>query len=185
MISANHLKPGSVIKYNNQMHVVVEANHHKPGKGATIIRAKLRNLKTGILTPDTLRPEDMFEDAHLEQRAMQYLYKDDLGYCLMDEKTYEQVHVSKENMGETLDYVKENMVVTASFCDGEIIIVMPPIHVDLKIIETEPGVRGNTVAGGSKPAKLETGKVIRVPLFIETGEVIKVDTRTAEYVERV
>jgi len=185
MISANHFKPGTVVKYNNQMHVVVEANHHKPGKGATIVRVKLKNLKTGIVSPDTLRPEDMFEDAHLEQKAMQYLYKDDMGYCLMDEKTYEQVHVSKEQMGEALDYVKENMNVMASFCDGEIIMVIPPIHVILQIIETEPGVRGNTVAGGSKPAKLETGKVIRVPLFIETGQLIKVDTRTGDYVERV
>jgi len=120
----------------------------------------------------------------IEQKNMQYLYRDDHGYCFMDEVTYEQLYISEKKLGDALDYIKENMTVTANVFDGEILSITPPITVNLKIVETEPGFRGNTVSGATKPAKLETGKEIKVPLFVEPGQVVKVDTRTGEYIER-
>jgi elongation factor P len=115
---------------------------------------------------------------------MQYLYKDALGLCLMDEETFEQVHVPEEKIGDKIDYLKENMTVSARFCDGQLIDVEPPIHVILKVEHTEPGLKGDTVSGATKPATLETGKTVKVPLFVEQGQNIKVDTRTGEYIER-
>lgn len=170
--------------YNNDMYVVVEAQHYKPGKGGAIIRSKLRNIHTGNMASDTLRPEDMFEEIFIEQKPLQFLYKDDVGYCFMDEHSYEQFHVSEKVIGSTMDYLKENMTYDANIYNGEILTVTPPIHVILEIKETEPGFRGNTVTGATKPATLETGKVVKVPLFVERGEKVKIDTRTGEYVER-
>ncbi len=184
MIKAGNLRTGTIIKYNNQLHTVVEAQHYKPGKGGAFIRTKLKNLQTGSIVSETLRPEDTFEDVFIEQKQVQYLYKDDHGYCFMDEETYEQMHISEGKIGDIIDYLKENMTVTANLFDGEILSITPPIHVVLKIAKTEPGLRGNTVSGATKPAVLETGKEIKVPLFIEQGELVKVDTRTGEYIER-
>ncbi|MCK4852271.1 MAG: elongation factor P [Candidatus Omnitrophica bacterium] len=184
MINAKQLRQGMIIKYNEQLHQVMEAQHYKPGKGGAFIRSKLKNLSTGSIITGTLRPEDTFEEVFIEQKQMQYLYKDDLGYCFMDEDTFEQMHIPAEKIGEAVEYFRENMTVTANIYDGGILTVTPPVHVVLKIVETEPGLRGNTVSGGSKPATLETGKVVKVPLFVEKGELIKVDTRTGEYVER-
>ena len=184
MIKAGQLRTGGIIKYNGQLHEVIEAQHYKPGKGGAFIRTKLKNLVTGSIVSETLRPEVTFEQVYIEQKQVQYLYKDDHGYCFMDEKTYEQMHISSEKLGESIDYLKENMTVTANLFDGEILSITPPIHVILKIVETEPGFRGDTVSGATKPAKLETGKVIKVPLFVENGQIVKVDTRTGEYIER-
>ncbi|MFH1798891.1 MAG: elongation factor P [Candidatus Omnitrophota bacterium] len=184
MITARQFKQGSVIKHNGQLHEVVEAQHHKPGKGGAFIRTKLKNLATGAISSMTLRPEETFEQVFIERKEMQYLYKDNLGCCFMDEETYEQIHLSEELIGEKKVYLKEGMVVTASFFDGKVLDVEPPAHVVLKIVETEPGFRGDTVSGATKPATLETGKVVKVPLFVEEGQLIKVDTRTGEYIER-
>jgi len=184
MIKAGQLRQGGVISYNGQLHEVLESRHHKPGKGGAFIRAKLKNLVTGATISETLRPDDTFKAAYLEQKQMQYLYKDDLGYCLMDETTYEQIHVAEEKLGDKSEYLKENMSVTAKICDGKIMSVEPPIHVVLRVVETEPGCRGDTVSGATKPATLETGKVVKVPLFVEPQEFVKVDTRTGEYMER-
>lgn len=184
MITAKGLRPGSIIKYNNGLHEVIEARHHKPGKGGAFVRAKLRNLAGGSIISETLRPEDTFEEVFIEQREMQYLYRDNLGFCFMDETTYEQTHISEEKIGSAAEYLKENMTVTANMHDGEILTIRAPIHVILRVADTEPGHRGDTVSGGSKPATLETGKVVKVPLFVKRGELIKVDTRTGEYVER-
>ncbi len=184
MIKAGQLRQGGIINYNGQLHEVVEARHHKPGKGGAFIRAKLKNLSTGAIISETLRPDDTFEEVYIEHKPMQYLYKDDLGYCFMDEETYEQVHISGEKIGDKVYFLKENMTVTAKLCDGEIMGVEPPIHVVLEVVETEPGFKGDTVSGATKPAKLETGKVIKVPLFVEQGQRVKVDTRTGEYIER-
>lgn len=184
MIRAGQLRGGSTIRYNGQIHEVLEAKHHKPGKGGAFIRAKLRNLSSGAIISETLRPEDTFDEVYTEQKAMQYLYKDSHGYCFMDEATYEQVHLSEEKVGDSIDYIKENMTVTAKLCDGKILSVEPPVHVVLKVVETEPGHKGDTVSGATKPATLETGKVVKVPLFVGVGSLIKVDTRTGEYVER-
>jgi len=184
MIKAGQLKQGAVIFYNGQLHEVIEAKHHKPGKGGAFIRSKLRNLSSGSIISETLRPEDTFEQAYVEQKQMQYLYKDDLGYCLMDEKTYEQIHVPEKKIGDKAEYLKENMSVTAKLCNGDILTIDPPIHVVLKVVHTEPGLRGDTVSGATKAATLETGKIIKVPLFVEQEQLVKVDTRTGEYTER-
>ncbi len=184
MIRAVQMRPGVIIRYNNIMHEVVEAHHHKPGKGGAFLKAKLKNVKTGATFSETLRPEDMFEEVFTEQKPMQYLYKDDIGYCFMDEVTYDQIHISEKVIGDAADYLTENMIVTARICDGEVITVDPPVHVVLRIVETEPGFRGDTVSGATKPAKLETGKIVKVPLFVEQGQRVKVDTRTGEYIER-
>jgi len=184
MISARQFRIGGIINYNGQMHEVLEAVHNKPGKGGAFIRAKLKNLSTGAISSMTLRPEETYQEVFLENKQMQYLYKDDMGYCLMDEATYEQIHVSDKQMGDKKDYLKENMVVTVKICDEKILGIDPPIHVVLKIVETEPGCKGDTVSGATKPATLETGKVIKVPLFVCKGQLVKVDTRTGEYIER-
>ncbi|MGB2630718.1 MAG: elongation factor P [Candidatus Omnitrophota bacterium] len=184
MIKAGDLKQGKIITYKGQLHTVVAAQHYKPGKGGAIVRTKLKNLATGSIISETLRPDDSFDEAYIEQKSMQYLYKDSHGYCFMDESTYEQVHIPEEKIGDTADYLKENMTVTANVYDENIMSVTPPITVVLKITETEPGFRGDTVSGATKPATLETGKVIKVPLFVENGETVKVDTRTGEYLGR-
>ena len=184
MIKAGQLRQGGVIKYNGQLHEVLEAQHHKPGKGGAFIRAKLKNLSTGAIISETLRPEDTFDEAYTEHKQMQYLYKDDHGYCFMDESTYEQIHLPEEKIGDKIDYLKENMTVTAKICDGKLFGIEPPVHVILKVVETEPGHKGDTVSGATKPATLETGKIVKVPLFVERDQLIKVDTRTGEYIER-
>lgn len=185
MITVREFRHGTVINYNGQRHEVVESQHHKPGKGGAFVRAKLKNLSSGSIVSVTLRPEDTFDQIFIEQKQMQYLYKDDLGYCFMDEETYEQIHVSEEKMSDTLGYLKENIIVNVKIHDNEILGIEPPIHVVLKVVQTEPGFKGDTVSGATKPAVLETGKVVKVPLFVEQGQNIKVDTRTGEYVERV
>ena len=184
MIKAGQLRSGKIITYNGKLHEVIEAQHHKPGKGGAFIRAKLRNLTTGAIISETLRPDDTFEDAYIESKNMQFLYKDDLGFCFMDEETFEQIHISQEKIAEKSDYLKENMTVTAKIHDGEILSIDPPIHVVLKIVKTEPGCKGDTVSGATKPATLETGKVVKVPLFVEQEQLVKIDTRTGEYIER-
>jgi len=184
MINAKQLKTGTIIKYNGQLHAVIEAQHHKPGKGGAFVRSKIRNLSTGAIISETLRPDDTFEEAYIEQKQMQYLYNDDMGYCFMDESTYEQLHIPEEKIGDVVEYLKDNMTVTANLYEGELLTIIPPIHVVLKIVETEPGLRGNTVSGATKPATLETGKIVKVPLFIDKGELVKIDTRTGEYIER-
>lgn len=184
MIKATQLRQGNIIKYNDAWHQVLEASHYKPGKGGAFMRCKLRNLDTASTISETLRPDDSFEQAYVEQRSMQYLYNDDLGLCFMDEETFEQMHVPVEKVGDKAEYLKENMTVSAVFCDGELLSVEPPAHVVLKITSTEPGHKGDTVSGATKPATLETGKIIKVPIFVEQDESVKVDTRTGEYVER-
>jgi elongation factor P len=184
MIKAVNFRQGTVILFNGQLHEVVEAQHYKPGKGGAFVRTKLRNLSSGSTMSETIRPDETFEDAFIEQKQMQYLYKDDLGYCFMDETTYDQIHVPENKVGDSIDYIKENMSVSMRLHDGTILGISPPIHVVLKVVETDPGFRGDTVSGATKPATLETGKVVKVPLFVEQGQLIKVDTRTGEYIER-
>jgi len=184
MITAKQLRQGVIIKYNGQLHEVLESQHHKPGKGGAFVRAKLRNINSGSIFSETLRPDDTFEQVFIEQKQVQFLYKDDMGYCFMDEATFEQMHISEKKIGSVAEYLKDNMTITANIFDGEILTVAPPVHVVLKVIRTEPGARGNTVSGATKPATLETGKIIKVPLFVEEGESVKVDTRTGEYIER-
>lgn len=184
MIKAVNLRPGKIIDFRGTLHEVVEYQHVKPGKGPAFCKVKLKNLNSGAIFQETMRPDDSFDEAYIEQKEMQYLYNDDHGYCFMDEETYEQIHVPGELLGDAVDYLKENMNVTAKLHKGKVLSVDPPINVVLKIVETEPGFRGDTVSGATKPAKLETGKVVKVPLFVEQGQLIRVDTRTGEYIER-
>lgn len=184
MIKAGQLRPGNIIRYNGSWHQVLEARHYKPGKGGAFIKSRLKSLSAGSIISETLRTEDVFEQAFVEQKPMQFLYKDDFGYCFMDESTFEQIHLSGDLVGETAEYMKENMTVSAMFCDDKIVSVQPPTHVVLRIDHAEPGHKGDTVSGATKPAVLETGKEIKVPIFIEQGQKVKVDTRTGEYVER-
>lgn len=184
MIKAGQLRQGAVILFNGQLHEVVEARHNKPGKGGAFIKSKLRNLNTGSIISETMRPEDTLEQAFIENKQMQYLYKDDMGFCLMDEVNYEQIHLSEEKIGEKAEYLKEGMSVTAKIYNGKVLSLDPPIHVILEVVHTEPGMKGDTVSGATKPATLETGKIVKVPLFVEQHQKIKVDTRTGEYIER-
>ncbi|KJJ83640.1 Translation elongation factor P [Candidatus Omnitrophus magneticus] len=185
IITARDFRSGVVVNYEGSFHEVIDSHHHKPGKGGAFVKSKLRNLNTGSIVIVTLRPEDTYEEVYIELKPVQYLYHDDLGYCFMDEENFEQIHVPESKMGTVLDYLKENMVVIASMYEGSVLAVNPPIHVVLEITYTEPGFKGNTVSGATKTATLETGKVIRVPLFVENGQKVKIDTRTGDYVERV
>lgn len=184
MIKAVNLRPGKIITFKGALHEVVEYQHIKPGKGPAFVRAKFKNLNSGAIFQETLRPDDSFEEAFIEQKNMQYLYKDDMGYCFMDEETFEQVHLSEDLLGDKAEYLKENMTVMAKMHEGRVMSVEPPLTVILEVTETDPGFKGDTVSGATKPATLETGKVVKVPLFVERGQKIKVDTRTGEYIER-
>ncbi|MGB9779452.1 elongation factor P [Caldanaerobacter sp.] len=185
MIAAGDFRKGVTIEVDGQIFTVVDFMHVKPGKGAAFVRTKLKNIMTGAVIERTFSPTEKFEEAQIERREMQYLYNDGEFYYFMDTETYEQIPLSYDKVEEAMKYVKENMVVTVKFYKGEAFSVEPPTFVELEVIDTEPGVRGDTVTGGSKPATVETGAVIQVPLFINVGDKIKIDTRTGEYIERV
>lgn len=159
--------------------------HVKPGKGAAFVRTKLKNVMTGAVIEKTFSPTEKFEEAVIERREMQYLYNDGELYYFMDTETYEQIPLNYDKVEDAIKYIKENMIVTVKFYKGEAFSVEPPTFVELEVVETEPGFRGDTATGGSKPATVETGAVIQVPLFINVGDKIRIDTRTGEYLERV
>ncbi len=184
MYLSNELRPGSKIEMDGTPYLVVEYQHHKPGKGGAMVRTKLRNLRTGALIDRTFRPDEKLAPAPLEERRAQFLYRQGDHYTFMDVETYEQFDVTETQLGGTKAYLKEEMEVTILFYHTEVIGVDLPIVVELTVEETDPGVRGDTASGGSKPAKLETGAVIQVPLFIDVGTRIRVDTRTGTYVTR-
>ncbi|MDI3519372.1 MAG: elongation factor [Caldanaerobacter sp.] len=185
MIAAGDFRKGVTIEVDGQIFTVVDFMHVKPGKGAAFVRTKIKNIMTGAVIERTFSPTEKFEEAQIERREMQYLYNDGEFYYFMDTETYEQIPLSYDKVEEAMKYIKENMVVTVKFYKGEAFSVEPPTFVELEVIDTEPGVRGDTVTGGSKPATVETGAVIQVPLFINVGDKIKIDTRTGEYIERV
>lgn len=184
MIKAVQLRPGTIITYKGALHEVIEYQHIKPGKGPAFVRAKFKNLDSGSMFQETIRPDEQFEAAFIESKNMQFLFRDGTDFCFMDEETFDQIHVPEERLGEKADYLKENMSVVVRLHEGRILSIDPPIHVVLEITETEPGHKGDTVSGATKPATLETGKIVKVPLFVEQGTKIKVDTRTGEYIER-
>lgn len=185
MIAAGDFRKGVTIEVDGQIFTVVDFMHVKPGKGAAFVRTKLKNIMTSAVIERTFSPTEKFEEAQIERREMQYLYNDGEFYYFMDTETYEQIPLSYDKVEEAMKYIKENMIVTVKFYKGEAFSVEPPTFVELEVIDTEPGVRGDTVTGGSKPATVETGAVIQVPLFINVGDKIKIDTRTGEYIERV
>jgi elongation factor P len=184
MISAGDFRNGITFEMDGQVFQVVEFQHVKPGKGAAFVRTKYRNVKTGSVVERSFNPSEKFEQAPLDRRDMSYLYKDGDLYYFMDTETYEQLPFSAETLAETLPYLKEGMVCKVLSYKGDIIEVEPPIFVELEITHTEPAVRGDTANQASKNATLETGLEIKVPLFIEQGEVVRVDTRTGLYMER-
>lgn len=185
MITAGDFRNGVTFELDGNIFQIVEFQHVKPGKGAAFVRTKLKNIVTGATVERTFNPTDKMPKAHIERRDMQYLYNDDDLYHFMDTETFEQMPIGKNNIGDSLKFVKENEVVKILSHKGNIFGIEPPTFVELKIIETEPGFKGDTATGATKPATVETGAVIKVPLFVDSGEVIRIDTRTGEYMERV
>jgi len=185
MISAGDFKKGLTIEIDGQVYTIVDFQHVKPGKGAAFVRTKIKNVVTGTVLEKTFSPTEKVPRAHVETKEMQYLYNDGNLYYFMDMETYEQIPLNKELVEDAMMYIKENMNVTIKFFKGAAFSVEPPNFVELEVVHTEPGFKGDTATGATKPATLETGAVINVPLFVNTGDVIRVDTRTGEYMERV
>ncbi|MDI6799095.1 MAG: elongation factor P [Actinomycetota bacterium] len=185
MITTNQFKTGMTIDIDGTLYGIVNFQHVKPGKGGAFVRTKLKNIMTGAVIDKTFRAGEKVEQAHLEGKRMQFLYNDDDTYHFMDSETYDQFTLSKEEMGDATLYLKENMEAHITMFEGKPIGIEPPIFVELEVVETEPGIKGDTVSGGTKSATLETGVVVQVPLFISVGDVVKVDTRTAAYITRV
>ncbi len=185
MISVNDLRTGITIEVDGTLYTVIEFLHVKPGKGAAFVRTKLKNLETGAVLERNFRAGERVNRAHIETREMQYLYQSGDEYYFMDSETYEQVALTRELLGDGIYFLKENMTVYVQFYQGRAIGVDLPTFVELEVVETDPGLKGDTATGGSKPAKLETGLVVQVPLFVQQGEKIRVDTRTKEYLSRV
>ncbi len=185
MLSTSDFRNGLKIEVEGEPYAIVEFQHVKPGKGGAFVRTKLRGIKTGSVIDRTFRSGEKFNKPNMEEREMQYLYASADQYFFMDNQTYEQIALTEENLGEGRKYLKENMAVKILFYNEKPIGVEVPMFVELKIVKTDPGVRGDTASGGTKPATLETGAVIKVPLYMNEGEIIKVDTRIGEYIERV
>lgn len=184
MISVNDFKTGLTVELDNGLWTVVEFLHVKPGKGAAFVRSKLKNVITGQVVEKTFRAGEKVAKATLDRREMQYLYKEGNSYVMMDNETYDQVHVEESQIGSGIKYLKENMNVMILIHEGRIIGVDIPAHVELAVVDTPPAEKGNTAQGGTKPATLETGAVVNVPFFVSNGDIIRVDTRTNEYLDR-
>lgn len=184
MISAGDFKNGVTFEYEGKIFVILEFQHVKPGKGAAFVRAKIKNLKNGSVIEKTFRPSEKMPKAHIERKDMQYLYSDGELYHFMDVETYEQIAVNEEQLDGALKFVKENEMVKILSYQSEVFGIEPPIAVELEITETEPGFKGDTSSGGTKPAVVETGARVNIPLFVNMGEIIKIDTRTGEYMGR-
>ena len=184
MISAGDFKKGLTFIRNNDIYIIVDFLHVKPGKGAAFVRTTIKNLKTGSIREETFNPTEKFEKAMIETKDMQYLYKDADLYYFMDVENYEQIPLNYEQVEEAIIYIKENDVATMKFHDGRAFQVEPPNFVELEVTEADPGVKGNTATGATKPATCETGAIVQVPLFVNVGDTIKVDTRTGSYLSR-
>lgn len=184
-ISTNQFKNGMAIEVEGALYFIVEFQHVKPGKGGAFVRTKLKNVKTGAVIDRTFRAGEKFEQAILDHRRMQFLYAEGENYNFMDNETYEQLTLSKEQLGDVMKYTKEGSNVDMLMHEGRPIGIEPETFVELEVIQTDPGIKGDTVSGGTKPATLETGAVVQVPLFLQIGDKIKVDTRTNTYITRV
>ena len=184
MISAGDFRNGVTFDMDGNVLQIVEFQHVKPGKGAAFVRAKVKNVITGSVIERTFNPTEKFPTAYVERKDMQYLYNDGSLYYFMDTETYEQEPIDAGKLGDNFKFVKENMEVKVLSYKGNVFGVEPPFFVELEVTETDPGFKGDTATNATKPATLETGAEIRVPLFINTGDMIRVDTRTGEYMER-
>jgi elongation factor P len=185
MIVAGDFRNGVTFELDNNIFQIIEFQHVKPGKGAAFVRCKMKNVVTGATVERTFNPTDKMPKAQIERKDMQYLYSDDDLYYFMDVQSYEQIPINKETIGNTLALVKENEVVRILSHKGNVFGIEPPTFVELEVTETDQGFKGDTTNGATKPATVETGAVIKVPLFVNTGDVIRIDTRSNEYMERV
>lgn len=184
MISTNDFHKGLTIEVDDTVYVVEDFQHSKSGRGGAFVRTKLRNMEEDYTINKTFRAGEKVPRAHVEQRKMQFLYWDGNGYVFMDNETYEQISLSKEQLGEKVKYLEENMDLEVSMYEGKPLDINLPTFVKLEVKDTQPGIKGDTVSGGTKPATMTTGLTVQVPLFIDEGEVIKIDTRIGEYIER-
>ncbi|MEI3611740.1 elongation factor P [Pseudogracilibacillus sp. SO30301A] len=184
MISVNDFKTGTTIEYEGNIWQVMEFQHVKPGKGAAFVRSKLRNLRNGNIQEKTFRAGEKVKRAHIDHKKMQYLYASGNTHAFMDVNTYEQIELPATQIEYELDFIKENMTVDIIMFDGEVIGISLPNNVELEVTETEPGLKGDTVSGGSKSATLETGLVVQVPLFINQGDILVISTSDGKYVSR-
>lgn len=184
-ISTADFKNGICIEYNDKLWTIIEFQHVKPGKGGAFVRTKLRDVKTGRIVDNTFNSGTKFEQVRLESKTMQYLYNDDDNYYFMDNSSYEQVGVSADIVGDTAQWLKENDDATLSYAGDELISIEPQMFVELEVTETDPGFKGDTVQGGTKPATLETGAVIQAPMFINIGDRLQIDTRDGRFIKRV
>ncbi len=185
MISSNDLRPGTTIVFENEPWQVVDFQHVKPGKGAAFVRTKLKNLKSGNSRENTFRAGEKMEKANVEKKAMQYLYQDGDQYVFMDNETFDQLPLHQDSLNpRVLKYMKESLQYDVLFFNEGVIGIDPPTFVELEVTETDPGLKGDTSGGGSKPATVETGATVQVPLFINIGDTLRIDTRTDDYLER-
>lgn len=185
MISAGDFRNGLTLEIDNAVYQVIEFQHVKPGKGAAFVRTKLRNIKDGGVTEKTFRPTERYPQAHIERSDMQYLYTDGELYHFMNTETFDQIALNEDAIGDTLKFVKENDMVKMLSHAGQVFAIEPPLFVELVITDTEPGFKGDTAQGATKPAVVETGATVYVPLFVNQGDKISIDTRTGEYMKRV
>jgi len=185
MATTADFRNGMNLVIDGEIFSIVEFLHVKPGKGGAFVRTKLKNLRTGAVIDRTFRAGERVEEARVEEKEMQYLYRSGDLHYFMDMSTYDQIAISESVLGDQLRFLKETEIVSVLMHDSNPIGIKLPFFVELKVVETDPGVKGDTASGGSKPAKLESGAVIQVPLFINEGDIVKVDTRTGEYIERV
>ena len=185
MIAAGDFRNGITIELEGNVFQIIEFQHVKPGKGAAFVRTKLKNIKNGGVVEKTFRPTEKCPQARIDRKDMQYLYSDGDMYNFMDTENYEQIALNAEEVGDALKFVKENEMVKVCSHNGSVFAIEPPLFVELDITETEPGFKGDTATGASKPAVVETGATVYVPLFVEIGDKIKIDTRTGEYLSRV
>ena len=185
MANTSDFKNGLIIDHKNNLWKIVEFLHVKPGKGSAFVRSKLKNIRTGQVVDETFRAGEKINVVRVEARTYSYLYKDSDNYIFMDQETFEQITLSKDHVEDVLDFLLENTETTIAFNGDEPIEVRIPQHMNMKIIDTDPGEKGNTAQGGSKPAKFETDLTIQVPLFIQIGDIVRVDTKDKRYIERV
>jgi len=184
LISTNDMRPGQTLDIDGTLFTIINYQHVKPGKGQAFVKTKLKNVKSGAVTDKTFRADEKVNLAVLDKREMTYLYEEDAGLVFMDSESYEQVHVDPELLGESRKFLKDGIVAIVPTYEGTPVGAEMPLTMVLEITETEPGHKGDRVSGALKPAKLESGASVQVPLFLETGESIKVDTRTGEYISR-
>ncbi|HYR61590.1 MAG TPA: elongation factor P [Actinomycetota bacterium] len=185
MISTNDMRPGMTLDLDGELWSIIDYQHHKPGKGHAMVRTKVRSLRSGVVVDKTFRADEKVEIARLDKREMQFLYPDDIGLVFMDTETYEQTTIPREVLDDSARFLKEGQMVNVVAHGGTALGVDLPTTVDLEVSETEPGLQGDRSSAGTKPATLETGAIVQVPLFVTTGETIRVDTRTGAYVTRV